>query len=291
MNAITKPNILMLDIEQGTDEWHEVRGKYWPASEAPSMLGLSKYKSRHKLLVERFTGDKEDVSAYLKKLFEKGHAQEAVARPLAEQFAGFELKPLVFVRDGLLASLDGANLEERVGWEHKLWNATLVAYIEHHQDLPDTHWPQVEQQIFCADLDTVLFTVSGEGNAPLHFWYTSQPERREAVIRGWEQFETDLAAMTEDDIDQGREDEAWVTLADELVTLTAQMKPLEDRAKEVKAQLKDLAEAEGTKTFGHGVIAYPTTRKSVDYKRLLGDHNLSVTGYEKETTSWTIKVQ
>lgn len=286
--------ILMLDVEQGSDEWHEVRGKYWPASEASAMLGQSKYKTRLALLKERFSGVKPEPTDFQKKLFESGHQAEAAARPLAEQFAGFELKPLVFIRDGLLSSLDGVNLEERVGWEHKDWNKQLVAYIEKHQDLPDTHWPQVEQQMFCADLDCVLFTVSGKGNAPLHFWYESKPERLEAVIKGWDQFEADLDSMTDEDLDaeEGREDEAWVTLADELVTLTNQMKPLEDRAKAVKAQLKELAEEGGEKTFGHGVVAYPSVRKTADYKRFFEDKELSLPdSYYKESTSWTVKVQ
>ena len=44
-----------LDLIQGSPEWLAARAQYFTASEAPAMLGLSKYKTRQELLREKAT--------------------------------------------------------------------------------------------------------------------------------------------------------------------------------------------------------------------------------------------
>ncbi len=81
----------------------------------------------------------------------------------------------------------------------------------------------------------------------------------------------------------------WQSKAAELSHINAELKNLQAREKELKAQLIELAD--GKKSTGCGVTVYPTTRKSVDYKRLLGEKHISTDGYEKESISWTVRVQ
>ena len=83
----------IIEAAQGSAEWLQIRTKHFTASEAPAMLGLSKYKTRSDLLREKATGMTEEVDANKQRLFDAGHESEAVARPLAEAFLQEDLFP------------------------------------------------------------------------------------------------------------------------------------------------------------------------------------------------------
>ena len=186
-----------LDVRQGTHEWLVARTKYFTASEAPSMLGLSKYKSRDALLREKATGIVPEVDAATQRRFDAGHEAEAATRTWAEDYLGDDLYPITGTTEIegllLLASFDGITLDEHIVWETKSWNVEFAEQVG-RSVIPDTHWPQLEQQLIVADADKVLFTVSDGMGAIEYCWYASQPERRARVIAGWKQFVADLAA-------------------------------------------------------------------------------------------------
>ena len=74
-----------LDLIQGSEEWQAARAKYFTASEAPAMLGLSKYQTRQDLLRQKATGHIPEVDSAKQRLFDRGHAAEAAARPIVEE--------------------------------------------------------------------------------------------------------------------------------------------------------------------------------------------------------------
>ena len=122
----------ILNLTQGSQEWLLARAKCFTASEAQAMMGQSKHFSRKELLAQKATGIVPEVSPALQKLFDKGHAAEAAARPFAEAFLGEELYPVVGVsgeKDEYLASLDGQTMVGDINWEHKLWNKGLAASV------------------------------------------------------------------------------------------------------------------------------------------------------------------
>ena len=114
-------------LTQGSQEWLAYRATHFNASDAPAMMGCSPYKTRAELLREMHTGVAADVDAGTQKRFDNGHRAEALARPLAEEFIGAELYPVVGSLGRLSASFDGLTLEEREGFEHKALNAELKA--------------------------------------------------------------------------------------------------------------------------------------------------------------------
>lgn len=184
------------ELQQGTPEWHQLRAKHFTASEAPAVMGLSKYKTRAELLREKATGISKEVDAATQRRFDDGHAAEAATRSKAEEMVGEELYPAIGTAeiDGLplLASFDGIIMLETVLWENKLWNAEFAAMVA-CDTVPDTHWPQLEHQLLVSGAEKVLFTVS-DGEQIEWTWYSSQPERRAALIAAWKQFAADLAA-------------------------------------------------------------------------------------------------
>jgi len=189
----------VLSLAQGTPEWIAARLQHFTASEAPAMLGLSKYQTRNDLLRQKKTGIAPDVDAGTQRLFDRGHEVEALARPIAEGIAGDEFFPVTASEtiEGLplLASFDGITFDESTLFEHKLFNAGLADFITDSCDLPDTHWPQAEHQLLVSGATRCLFMTSdGTENNYAWIWYESKPERRAQLIAGWKQFAIDLEA-------------------------------------------------------------------------------------------------
>lgn len=50
-------------VAQGSDAWHALRADHNTASEAPAMMGASKYQSRTELLAAKKTGITPDVTS------------------------------------------------------------------------------------------------------------------------------------------------------------------------------------------------------------------------------------
>ncbi|WP_422096853.1 YqaJ viral recombinase family protein [Variovorax sp.] len=190
-----------LNLVQGTPEWHAHRATHFNASDAPAMLGLSRYKTRTQLLHEMATGDVPEVDAATQKRFDYGHKFEALARPLAEEFIGQELFPVVGALGKLSASFDGLTMDESIGFEHKTLNAELRAAMAGGSSgaaLPGAYRAQMEQQLMISGAERILFMASSWRGEELieeqHCWYESDPQMREALEQGWAQFEIDLAA-------------------------------------------------------------------------------------------------
>lgn len=194
--------MIELNVLQGSPEWHAARASNDCASEAAAALGLSKQCTRSELMKIKHTGLTPDVSEWTQKfLFDKGHEIEALARPIVEKRIGKELFPLTGLSDDkrFLASLDGMEIEDDMVtlgdllWENKMLNPALRDYIVENNDLPDTHWPQCEQQLLVTGAKQVYFTVSdGTEEGTTGIFYESKPERRQRLISGWAQFNEDL---------------------------------------------------------------------------------------------------
>ena len=188
----------ILNLVQGSPDWHAARKGCFCASEAAAALGLSKYTSRDELLRQKATGLAEEVSPAKQRLFDAGHAAEAGARAIAEQIADTEFAPLVGVETingmPLLASFDGIDMMGETLWENKLWSQSLVAQVE-ACELEPHYWAQLEHQLIVSGGERVLFTTSdGTAENTRHMWYVSIPERRAQVLAAWQQFAADLAA-------------------------------------------------------------------------------------------------
>jgi len=200
-----------VNLTQGTPEWLAHRAQHFNASDAPAMMGCSPYKTRAQLLRELHTGVAVEVDQATQRRFDDGHRFEALARPLAEEFIGDPLYPVVGVEGRLSASFDGLTLLQEFAFEHKhLNNAIRAAFkamdaMGPHDDaaacrlLPIYHRVQMEQQLHVSGAERVLFMASewtsdGELVEQRHCWYYPDADLRAQIIDGWRQFERDLAA-------------------------------------------------------------------------------------------------
>lgn len=183
------------NVQQGTPEWHALRSSYFTASEAPAMMGASKYQTRNDLLAMKKTGIVEEVTPQQQAIFDRGHATEELARPLVEEMLGEELYPIVGTSGNLLASMDGATMLGDTLFEHKLWNQKVVAQIRAGELEPHYYW-QLEQQLLVSGAERVIFVCSdGTRDNFEHLEYRPVPGRREQLAAGWAQFEEDLGSF------------------------------------------------------------------------------------------------
>lgn len=188
-------------LEQGSPEWlaHRATPGMFNASELKTLMGLDKKTGRNELLYMKSTGDVKQFSDYVQKnVIDKGHENEALARPLAESIIDDDLSALVMTDliDGVLlsASLDGITQGKDITFEHKSLNADLAASLD-AGILPEEYKPQCEAGLMVSGATRCLFMASSNGDMETarHIWYESDPALRPRIIAACKQFAEDLA--------------------------------------------------------------------------------------------------
>ena len=185
-----------INVQQGTQEWHDLRRQYFTASQAPAMMGVSPYQSRDSLLQYHAYGIDQTVTEKQQRVFDRGHETEALARPIAEEVIGEDLFPVVGTEniDGLalMASFDGITVLEDTIWEHKQYNEKLFNQVEQGH-IPEYIAIQLEHQLLVSGAEHVFFMVSdGTTDCWTHMYYYSSQSLQHKIIRGWKQFAEDL---------------------------------------------------------------------------------------------------
>lgn len=187
------------NLIQGSAAWHQHRATARNASDASAMMACSPYKSRTALLKERATGITPEVDAATQARFDRGHAIEEIARPLAEAFICEDLSPVIGTTDDgyLSASFDGLTFCGTIAWECKSWNESKA------QAVRDGHVPQADywqcvQQLAVSGAQKLIYTVTdGTPERTVHATLLQSDivHDRAALLAGWEQFDKDLAAF------------------------------------------------------------------------------------------------
>jgi predicted phage-related endonuclease len=139
-----------------------------------------------------------EVGCAKQALFDRGHETEAAARPLAEAIVMDDLYPVTatlrIAGMDLLASFDGATMDEEIIFEHKLYSESLAADVRAGTLAP--HYTiQMDQLLLVSGAKKCLFMTSdGTKNNMAWCWYESSQAKFDGLIAGWKQFNADLAA-------------------------------------------------------------------------------------------------
>ncbi len=193
-------------LVQNTPAWHAYRGQHDNASDAAAMMGVSPHQSRDALIAQLATGVQREFSDYVqRRILDKGHDFERLARPLAQAIIEEELFPVTACEDTgrLSASLDGLTMMGDTAWEHKRLNQRLREVLSRPYctgaDLPMDYQIQMEQQCIVSGCERVLFMASEWDESDqlveeLHCWYAPNLELRSAIVAGWAQLHKDVAA-------------------------------------------------------------------------------------------------
>ncbi|MFG6159668.1 YqaJ viral recombinase family protein [Halomonas sp. 1390] len=255
----------IVNVQQGSQEWHTLRAQHDTASEASIMMARSKYVKRNDLLHMKATGSEREFSDWFQRnVLDRGHEIEAKARPIAEAIVGEELFPVTGISDEhptLLASMDGITMLESIGWECKQWNAAKAEAVR-GGSIPEEDYWQVVQQLLVSGADKWLYMVTdGTEENTVYTWASLDDFHASQLITGWEQFRQDLADYqpTEQTVaPQGEAPEALPSLKINLdgAVTASNLPDFKQRAlamiEGIKTELatdKDFADAESTVKF------------------------------------------
>jgi putative phage-type endonuclease len=181
------------DLEQGSDEWHLWRKQGIGASEAPMVLGISPYKSIHKLWQEK-TGAIEEKDGY-NYVFEKGKEIEAKARAYFELMNDKDCPPMCMDIDEfpmLRCSLDGYNEKENFALEIKYVGKDAMS-----DEIPAHHIAQLQHQMMVCGATDITYIRSNDGVT----FKTDVIKRDEAYIKDLKEKELAFWKMVEDKIE------------------------------------------------------------------------------------------
>lgn len=279
------PAPTLVQLTQGSAEWHAYRQSRRNASESAAVLGVNPWMTPYQLWLAKTGRAQERVTHAM----QRGVQLEPVARAAYEAHTGLVMQPLVLEAGEYSASLDGLTLEGDLlveikcplrGTRSDLWQNVRAGKVPEHYRV------QVQHQLMVA------------GAARAHLWVfdgerglLTEIERDEAVMgrirAGWETFAPHLTADTPPPLGDGdaqhRIDAAWLRAAQ---TFTE----ARQRADQAAAALEEarkvlLALASHPKEHGAGVTVTRYWKQgSVDYKRIPELQGVDLSRYRKRST-------
>lgn len=152
------------------NEWLEWRLDGIGGSDAPVIMGVSPWKSYHKLWVEKATRVYEDIE---NEAMRRGKALEEPARQKFEEMLDVIVFPKTAVHPDfhyMRASIDGIDIEGKIGVEIK--NANKEDHAEAKSGrVPEKYYPQVQHCIYVFGLEKMYYFsasftngITGEGD-------------------------------------------------------------------------------------------------------------------------------
>ena len=270
----------IIQLVQGSPEWHAHRRGLRNASETPAVLGISPWVTPYQLWLLK-TGRAEQA---VNTAMQCGTTLEPLARHAYEVDTGLVMQPLV-LQDGLYsASLDGMTLAGDLIVEIKcpykgaasaLWQSVEGGEVPAHYAM------QVQHQLM----------VSGAGQA--HLWVFDgqrgllhvvehDPAAVEAIRAAWDAFavflDTDVPPPLSDADARQRDDESWTLAAMAFVGAKREVEVATARLEASRAAL--VALATHPKEVGAGVTVTRFWKPgSVDYKKVVELKGVDLNAY------------
>jgi putative phage-type endonuclease len=142
----------IIELTQGTSEWHQFRAKHLGASDAAVILGLSPWRKPKQLWEEKVLGWEQPVNAHMK----RGQDMELQAREAYQVEKGILVNPMVGEHDlfpFLSASFDGLSVDLKIGVEIKCGRASHK--LAQEGTLPSYYYAQLQHQMYIADLQEI----------------------------------------------------------------------------------------------------------------------------------------
>lgn len=249
-----------MQMIQNSKEWLEWRRKGLGASDAPIVMDVSPYTTRHQLWLEK-TGRTEPNRDELNAITERGHALEALARPQYELMMGYDIPPKLAEHpefEYLRASLDGWNEERRLLVEHKWVGQKAFELVVETGKPLDHHIHQLEHQMFVTGTSLAHYVVYSEHHGRIHIVpYESDKNLLQEYLREaaafWELVQTD----TPPELTDRDEVEATGVLADMFERIrVAKLSGDTKGYKDLKNQA--IAAMPHTRMRANGVLIYKT---------------------------------
>ena len=283
----------IIDIFQGTEDWHAWRDGKVGASDAPTIMGDNPFKTRLKLWNEKSGVDPTHPPNIA---MIHGQRTEKEAREACDQELGIKFKPTCVEHpdhDWMIASLDGLSecgkfiVEIKCPLKEERHLDTLMS-----GKVPRYYFAQVQHQLAVTGLDMAYFYsyYDGEGilievkrdDEYIRDLITAEKEFIQSILDGIPPKPSDKDYVENDSLE-------WIRVASEFKDVKEQIKSLQEKENALKDNLISMANEKLTR--GSGVTVYKVVRKgTVDIKLLESSTLINVDDYRKpETTSWAVR--
>ena len=145
--------MITVDLKQGSPEWLEWRKNGLGGSDAPVVEGVSPYRSKRDLFLEK-TGKPRVEDDSKDFIFSMGHKTEGIIRKQFQELMNVEMLPVCLVHsqfDYIRVSLDGFDSKHGV-LEAKLVGKEVLEKAR-NGEIPKHHFSQMQYQLFASGTD------------------------------------------------------------------------------------------------------------------------------------------
>lgn len=259
----------IVQLVQGSPEWHAHRAHYRNASETPIVMGLSPWVTPYQLWLQKTGRSQPEMNAAMA----RGTELEPLARQAYEVLTGHIMQPLVLVEGDYSASLDGLTLDGSLiveikcpfkGKTSSLWQAACQGEVPEYY-----HWQIQHQLMVSGAQEAHLWVFDGTEGKLVHVAPSAQAEDRIHAV--WDAFWPCLESDTPPPLTEKdkvvREDEAWQAAARAYLALKAEAEAMASRLDEAKSRLVNLASHPSETGSGVTVTRF-WKQGNVDYKKV-----------------------
>jgi len=274
-------------MKQGSKEWHEMRRKHIGASDAPIIMGVSPWRTQHQLFLEKIGVGKKQFETDAMKY---GAATEEKARREFEAHTGIPMFPKVVFHPEhqfMMASLDGADLENKFAVEIKCPLNKDDHICAMDGEIPEKYYPQVQHQMECLGVDMIYYFSYTPSSSKLLEVERNQQYIDEMVLKEkefWRRVEElDAPPMSDKDY-VAREDDEWKTLEQRWLFL----QPYIEESEQLREKLISCANGQNIK--GNALTLSRFMRRgNVDYKAIPALKGINLDDYRKSPSEcWRI---
>jgi putative phage-type endonuclease len=290
MKNFPKMRLAMNNVQQDTPEWHAFRGAGVGASEIAAVIGVSPWMTKQELW-ELKTGLAEPRPTTA--AMEYGKETEEGIRVEAEKRYGVFFTPACVVHseyDCVRASLDGISPDGATVLECKTCSADALSKAKLGV-LPPHYIAQVQYQLACCPRATKAVVVmfhAEHGYAALEL--APDVEYQKYLVTEAVAFWSDVLSNTrpKEDSVLYRDDAYLLKVLDEYADVSESYKAIKARHDALRDEIKAIAGGV-TVTTANGWQVKAITKTLYDYRQACVDANVDVTGYGKQSVSYTIK--
>jgi putative phage-type endonuclease len=278
----------ILEMEQGTPEWHALRKTKITATDAAVIMGVSPWKTKLQLYNEKISDDVKPL--YMNPAMERGIELEPLARELFNIKTGWNMQPVIIVNDWLMASLDGRDEDSGTILEIKCPGVKDHALAESGK-IPEYYLPQLQHQMYVSSV-RLMYYYSFDGIEGVIVKVKRDDEYIEKMLVEEKKFYDCIINKTPPESSENdyilREDNEWKELSGRYYQLKEEIKFLLEEEENCRKEL--IALSGGSNSRGNGITLCQVERKgNIDYSKIPELKNVDVEQYRKEPiNSWRI---
>lgn len=284
------PILKIIDLVQGSPEWHEYRSKGIGASDASIIMGVSPWATPYQLWIyNNGLSEKKEMTQSMK----FGSDNEQQLREYFQQKKNVQVQPKVVessLYPWMFASMDGLSEDGEIAVEIKCTNAEYHKMCKESR-VPDVYYPQVQHQMFVCELDQIYYLSYWKGNHDMilvdrnDFYIEKMIDKELEFLKCM----TDFVApeLTDKDFVE-IQSEKFAMLTNEYVRSFSTLKHITDIKERLRQQI--IEECNGRSSFNADIKATKYVIKGrVDYDSIPELKNVDLNKYRKEPTeSWRI---